>query len=160
MLSVRIVCVGKLKEQYYSDAANEYVKRLCGYCKPEVLEVREQRLPMNPSENQITHALEKEHTAIQALLPTGAFTIALCIEGREIDSTQLSDLLTDCANRGASRLCFVIGGSNGLHNLTKVSANMMLSLSKMTFPHNLVRVMLLEQLYRAFSITQGAKYHK
>jgi 23S rRNA (pseudouridine1915-N3)-methyltransferase len=160
MLNIRILCVGKLNERFYTDAANEFVKRLSGYCKLEIIEIREHRLPADPSDAQILFALDKEHTAIQSHLPSSAFIIALCVEGREIDSNELSEMLLDCANRGASRLCFLIGGSFGLHDKTKAVANVKMSLSKMTFPHALARIMLLEQLYRAFSIAHGGKYHK
>ena len=160
MLSIRIICVGKLKERFYSDAVNEYAKRLAGFCKLEIVEIPENRLPAEPSDLQITNSLDKERSAIRASLPAGAFTVALCIEGQETDSHGLSALLSDCAGRGASRLCFIIGGSYGLHTSLKTTADINLSLSKMTFPHNLARIILLEQLYRAFMIIEGGKYHK
>ena len=160
MLNLSIICVGKLKERFYVDAANEYLKRLAGYCKPEVIEIREQRLPAEPSDAQIMASLEKEHDAIDAIIPAGAFTFALCLEGREIDSDELSKLLSDRAVHGTSRLCFIIGGSHGISDSLKARADFKLSLSKMTFPHNLARVILLEQLYRAFKIAEGGKYHK
>jgi len=153
MLRIRIICVGRLKERFYADAANEYVKRLAGYCKPEIAEVPESSL-------QAASALEKEGSAIRARVPAGARTIALCIEGAELDSQGLSRLLAGCAGSGESRLCFIIGGSRGLHDSIKAEADVRLSMSKMTFPHNLARVMLLEQLYRAFKIAEGGKYHK
>jgi len=148
MLKIKVICVGRLKEQFYTDAANEYIKRLGGYCKPEILEIPEFR------------ALEKEREAIRKNIPAGAMTIAMCIEGREIDSKGLSELLMECAGRGTSQLCFIIGGSSGLHDDIKSGADLRLSMSKMTFPHNLARVILLEQLYRAFTIIEGGKYHK
>ena len=160
MLNVRILCVGKLKERYYADAANEYIKRLTGYCKPEVIEIPEHRLPTEPSDAQVLIALEKEYSAIHACLPSNAFIVALCIEGRETDSKGLSEMLSGCTVRGVSRVCFVIGGSFGLHDEFKAAANARLSLSKMTFPHTLARVVLLEQIYRAFKIAEGGKYHK
>jgi len=160
MLHIRIICVGKLKEGFFAEAGNEYIKRLAGYCRQEVVEVPEYRLPDNPSETEIEIALEKEGAAIRSKTPAGAKTIALCIEGSERDSRGLSEFLTDSALRGASRLCFIIGGSYGLHESIKKCADMMLSMSKMTFPHSLARVMLLEQLYRAFKIAEGGKYHK
>ena len=160
MLNIRIICVGKLKERYYADAANEYIKRLKGYCKPEIIEIPEHRLPAEPSYAQVSIALEKEHAAIFACLPANAFIVALCIEGCETDSNGLSGMLSDCAVRGASKVCFVIGGSFGLHDGLKTAADARLSLSKMTFPHTLARVVLLEQVYRAFKIAEGGKYHK
>jgi len=153
MLRIRVICVGKLKERFYADAANEYAKRLAGYCKPEIVEVPECRLSGRD-------ALDKEGAAIRAKIPAGARTIALCIEGAELDSRGLSEMLADCAGKGASLLCFIVGGSHGLHDSIKDVADMKLSMSRMTFPHNLARVMLLEQLYRAFKIAEGGKYHK
>lgn len=150
MINIKIICVGKLKEKFYTDAANEYIKRLSGYCKLEVIEIAEDsRQP-----------LEKERVAVEDKIPSGATIIAMCIEGRELDSQGLSSLIKDCALRGASRLCFLIGGSTGLHEELKSGAEIRLSMSKMTFPHNLARVMLLEQLYRAFNMAEGGKYHK
>ena len=162
MLSINIICVGKLKESFYTDATNEYIKRLGRYCKPEITEIPEFRLPAVPTESQIENALEKESAAIEArLTSTGsAKTIVLCVEGDETDSPGLAQMLVDCTVRGTSRINFIIGGSYGLHETIKKAANVRLSLSKMTFPHNLTRVILLEQLYRAFKITEGGKYHK
>ena len=161
MLNIRIICVGKLKERFYTDAANEFIKRLAGYCKPEITEVSEYRLqPDRPNTTQIEQALEKERAAITLKLPPGALTIALCVEGREMDSPGLSEFLSECAVGGTSHLCFIIGGSFGLHEDIKNNAGVKLSMSKMTFPHNLARVILLEQLYRAFKIIEGGKYHK
>ena len=160
MLNVRILCVGKLKERYYADAANEYIKRLNGYCKPEIIEIPEHRLPSEPSDAQVLNALEKEHAAIHACLLANTYIVALFIEGRETDSKGLYEMLSDCAVRGVSRVCFIIGGSFGLHDGLKATADVRLSLSKMTFPHTLARVVLLEQIYRAFKITEGGKYHK
>ena len=160
MISIRIICVGKLKEKFYSDAADEYSKRLSGYCKLEVIELPEHRLPDAPSEAQIAIALSKERDAIAGKLQAGAVTVALCIEGRELDSRGLSELLAGYAGRGTSQFCFIVGGSYGLHEDIKNRANIKLSMSKMTFPHNLARVMLLEQLYRSYKIAEGGKYHK
>ena len=160
MLNLKIICVGKLKERFYTDAADEYIKRLSAYCKLEILELSEYRLPDAPSAMQIAMALEKECSTILAKIPPGTLTVAMCVEGRELDSHGLSELLSESALRGTSRLCFIIGGSNGLHDEIKNRADIRLTMSKMTFPHNLARVMLLEQLYRAFSIAEGGKYHK
>ena len=160
VLGIKIICVGKLKEQFYTEAASEYIKRLGGYCKIEVAEIPEHRLPDKPSEAQIALALEKESAAIKAKIPSGAVTVALCIEGSEMDSRELSVFIMEKTGQGVSKLCFVLGGSLGLHDDIKSSADFKLSMSKMTFPHNLARVMLLEQLYRAFKIAEGGKYHK
>ena len=160
MLGIRVICIGRLRERFYVDAANEYIKRLSGYCKPEIVEIPECRVPAGPSDAQIAAALDKEQAAIRDKLQTGAFTVALCVEGHETDSGGLSELLSGCAANGASRLCFIIGGSYGLHESIKADADKNLSLSKMTLPHSLARVILLEQLYRAFKIAEGGKYHK
>ena len=142
MMNIKIICVGKLKEQFYAEAANEYIKRLSEYCKLEVLEIPEHRLPAGRVEYAIKDAgkkarnalisiaLDRERAAIEAKIPAGATLVALCLEGREIDSNGLSEFLADCANRGASRLCFVIGGSFGLHDDIKSGAFLRLSMSK------------------------------
>ena len=168
MLGIRVICVGRLKETFYTDASNEYIKRLRSYCKLEIVELSEFRLnsgtqyPLGIKNTpaQISIALEKERELIEKKIPAGAMTAAMCVEGREMDSNGLSEFLRDCAGRGASRLCFIIGGSFGLDETIKNAADFKLSMSKMTFPHNLARVMLLEQLYRAFNIAEGGKYHK
>lgn len=160
MLGIKFICVGKLKEKFYIDASAEYIKRLAGFCKPEVIEIPEEKLPDNPSQSQIELALQKEGAAIEAKLHSAAVVVALCVEGRQIDSHALSKMLTDCMERGDSRLCFIIGGSHGLSGAIKQRADIKLSMSKMTFPHNLARVILLEQVYRGFMIAQGGKYHK
>ena len=159
-MNIRILCVGKLSDRFYTDAANEYIKRLSGYCTLEIIELREQRLPSTPSAAQIGLAFDKERAAIMEKIPDGAYTVALCIEGREMDSGRLAGLLSSCASRGVSRMCFVIGGSFGLSEDMKKAADVNLSLSQMTFPHSLARVMLLEQLYRAYKINEGGRYHK
>lgn len=160
MIGIKIICVGRLKEKFYIDAQKEFFKRLTGYCKPEIIEIPEALLPQNPSEAEVLQSLEKECAAIERKLTASAYLIALCVEGREMDSFELSNLLADCAGRGESKLNLVIGGSFGLHQRIKDRTNIRLSLSKMTFPHNLARIMLLEQLYRAFKINEGGKYHK
>ena len=160
MINIKILCVGKLKERFYTEAANEYLKRLSAYCKLEVIDIPEYRLPADPSDTQISIALEKESAIIKSNITSGTYSVVLCIEGREIDSVAFSDMIADCAVRGVSRICFILGGSFGLHDTIKNTANLKLSLSKMTFPHNLARVILLEQLYRGFTIAEGGKYHK
>jgi len=160
LISIKVICVGKLKERFFTDAETEYVKRLSGYCKLKIVEVPEHRMPDPPSNAQIVVALEKESALIRAQIPSDTKTVALCIEGRAIDSPGLSKLLVDNAVQGSSRLCFIIGGSFGLHDDMKKEADINLSMSAMTFPHNLARIMLLEQLYRAFKIAEGGKYHK
>mgnify|MGYP000176579479 FL=1 len=160
MLGVKIICVGKLKEKYFSDAASEYIKRLGAYCKLEIEELPECRLPLNPTEADVESALLQEAERIELRLPDKAAIIVLCVEGTMLDSVQLSQLLQKFAAYGKSRLCFIIGGSMGLHQRIKDRADFKLSLSKMTFPHHLARIILLEQLYRGFKIAEGSRYHK
>ena len=159
-MNIRIICVGKLSEKFYIDAATEYIKRLSGYCNLEVIELKEYRLPDGPSDTQIALGLDKERAAINEKIPAGALIVALSVDGREMDSGGLAEFLSARALNGQSRLCFIIGGSYGLNADALSSADVRLSLSKMTFPHSLARVVLLEQLYRAFKIMEGGKYHK
>lgn len=160
MLGVTLICVGKLKEKFYVDAAAEYVKRLGGYCKLEVVELPEQRLPQAPSQGEVAAALAREGEAIRARIPRGAGVVALCIEGTPYSSQELARLIGRWEHSGEKRLVFVIGGSYGLHPSIKEQAWVKLSMSPMTFPHHLARVMLLEQLYRACKIREGSGYHK
>lgn len=141
MLRITVLCRGRLKEKYYIDACSEYIKRLAAYCQPEVIEL--------PENGDLT-----------ARVPKGSYVIALCIEGQKTDSPGLAKRLASCAMDGQSRICFLIGGSEGLSEAEKKTADWRLSMSDMTFPHHLARVMLLEQIYRAFTINAGAKYHK
>ena len=160
MLAVRLICVGKLGEKFWAAAVQEFAKRLGAYCKLEIIELPEQRLPQTPSAGEITQALDKEAALIEAKLPAGAAVVALCVEGREMSSEQLADWLGRLTVSGTSRLCLVIGGSCGLSDRIKQRASLRLSMSPMTFPHHLARVMVLEQLYRALNIAAGGKYHK
>ena len=160
MLAVRLICVGKLGEKFWAAAVQEYAKRLGAYCKLEIIELPEQRLPQTPSAGETRQALDKEAALIEARLPAGAAVVALCVEGREMSSEQLADWLGRLTVSGTSRLCLVIGGSCGLSDRIKQRATLRLSMSPMTFPHHLARVMVLEQLYRALNIAAGGKYHK
>ena len=161
MISVHLICVGKLKEKFYLAAAEEYCKRLSAYCKLTLTELPECRLPQNPSPGDIQAALEKEADAIRAKLPPSASLVALCVEGKEQSSEQLAQALQAWSvNGSAKHLVFLIGGSYGLHPSIKQQAWLRLSMSPMTFPHHLARVMLLEQIYRAFKINEGSSYHK
>ena len=160
MMNVRIICLGKLKEQYLRDMSAEYVKRLSALCKISIIELTPERLPDVPSQNEIKSALEKEGKQILSKIEKGEKVIAMCIEGKMLSSEQLSEKLEDFATGGASGICFVIGSSCGLSDEVKGRADIRLSMSPMTFPHQLARVMLLEQIYRAFSISAGSKYHK
>ena len=160
MLHVRLICVGKLKEKFYREACAEYEKRLKGYCKLEIIELTEQRLPDSPSQAQIDAALAKEAEAIRAKIPAGSAVVAMCIEGGTLSSGQFADKLSKWMGSGVSHISVLIGGSCGLDESLKKSAQLRLSMSPMTFPHHLARVMVLEQLYRALNIASGGKYHK
>ena len=160
MQKVSIICVGKMKEKFYMDAAAEYVKRLGRFCKMEIVELPEERLPENPSQAQIDAALAKEAEAIRGKLPPQAYIIAMCVEGKTRSSEELAKLMADSAQQGGSHLIFLIGGSFGMHPSVKSLAAVKLSMSPMTFPHHLARVMLLEQIYRGYQINAGSRYHK
>ncbi len=160
MQRVTLICVGKLKERFYAEAAAEYVKRLGRYCKLTLVELPEERLPEDPPPAQVEAALEREAAAVRAKLPPSACLIALCVEGRERSSRDLARLMETWACRGERQPVFLIGGSFGLHESIKAQAAEKLSMSPMTFPHHLARVMLLEQIYRAYQINAGTRYHK
>lgn len=160
MLSVTILCVGKLKEAYWRDACAEYQKRLGTYCRIQLVEVAEERIADNPSAAQIAATIEAEGDRLLSHITADCQVVALCIEGKELDSPHLSQYIQKTAVSGVSKIAFVIGGSWGLSDRVKSRANLQLSMSPMTFPHQLARVMVLEQLYRAFQISNGGKYHK
>lgn len=159
MLRVKIICIGKLKEKYLREAQAEYLKRLGAFCKAEVVELPEAKLPDNPSEALIKDGLKKEAKKILAEIPAGAFVYSLCIEGKGISSEELAKKIEETANN-TSTVVFIIGSSFGLDEEIKLQSAFKLSFSKMTFPHQLARIMLLEQIYRAFSINNNSKYHK
>ncbi|MBQ7491004.1 MAG: 23S rRNA (pseudouridine(1915)-N(3))-methyltransferase RlmH [Clostridia bacterium] len=152
MLQMRLICVGKLKERFYQDACREYQKRLGAFCRLEILQLDE--------ESDRPGALEKEAERIRAALLPGSFVIAMCVEGKGMSSEALAEKLGQLQTGGVSRVCVLIGSSRGLDEGLKREAALRLSMSPMTFPHHLARVMTLEQLYRALSILSGGKYHK
>ena len=160
MLNMRIVCVGKLREQFYIDAFNEYSKRLSAYCKFECVELNETKLGSSPSDKEIAAALDKEAVDIERALGKDAYVIAMCVEGKQLKSEDFAQKINALAVSGRGRICFVIGGSFGISQRIKQRADVRLSMSEMTFPHHLARVMLAEQIYRAFKIIKGSKYHK
>ncbi len=160
MLTVKLVCVGKMREKFYMDAFAEYAKRLQTYCRLETLEIAEQRLGDRPSEKEIAAALDREAQEILKALPPDAHMIAMCVEGKQMPSEGMAELIAGAEASGRPRLCFVIGGSYGLSPAVKKRADRKLSMSEMTFPHHLARVMLAEQIYRGFKINEGARYHK
>ncbi len=160
MLNITLLCVGKLKETYWRDACAEYEKRLGAFCRFRLIEVAEERLPDNPSAAQIAATIEAEGKRILEQIPKDSAVIPLCIEGKELDSPTLSTRIQRIAVEGTSHITFVIGGSWGLSNGVKSRAHLRLSMSPMTFPHQLARVMVMEQIYRAFQIAGGGRYHK
>lgn len=158
-MNITLICVGKLKEKYLTDACNEYIKRLSAN-KVGVIEIAPERLSENPGENEIKSALEKEGKRILEKVPKNSFVYAMCIEGKQRSSEELSAQLEKIKIGGTGSLVFIIGGSFGLSDEVKKRANDKLSMSKMTFPHQLARVMLLEQIYRSVQIELGTRYHK
>ena len=160
MLAVKFICVGRMREKFYIDAFSEYTKRLQSLCKFEIVEPAEQRLSENPSDKEVKAALDKEAQDIMKAIPNDAYVVAMCVEGMQMPSEGMGELIAARENSGKPKLCFVIGGSFGLADSVKARADMKLSMSKMTFPHHLARVMLIEQLYRGFKINEGSRYHK
>ena len=160
MLAVKLICVGKMRERFYTEAFAEYQKRLQSLCRLELAEIAEQRLGDAPSAREIEAALEKEAAEILKAIPADAYTVALCVEGKQMPSEGMAELIRERENSGRPKLCFVIGGSFGLAESVKRRADQRLCMSMMTFPHHLARVMLIEQLYRGFKINEGSRYHK
>lgn len=160
MLNITIVCVGKIKESYFTDAISEYSKRLSRYCKLTICELKDEPTPDNPSPQEKAIILDKEGKRILEKIPDSAFVTTLCIEGKPESSEKLAEQIDTLAASGNSHLVYVIGGSLGLSDSVKNRSDYRLSFSPMTFPHQLMRVILLEQLYRAFQINNGGKYHK
>ncbi len=159
MINLKIIALGNIKEQYLRDAAAEYVKRLGAFAKVELCELKEARLPDNPSQSHIDAALEDEAQRILAAIPPRSHVIALAIEGKQMSSEEFARHI-EGVTQTSSTVCLIIGSSHGLSAKVKNAADCKLSLSKMTFPHQLFRVMLLESVYRAFNIIKGTKYHK
>lgn len=160
MFEITLIAMGKLKEKFYLNAAAEYEKRMKGYCQFKILELQEQRLPENPSPAEIQAGLEKEADLILTKIPKGAWFCVLTPEGKPLSSEALADKLADIKISGKSSACFLIGSSFGMAQRIKDNADFKLSMSPMTFPHHLARIMVLEQLYRAEAIQAGSKYHK
>ena len=159
MYTINIVCVGKLKEKYLTDACNEYIKRLGAYCRVNVIELNEERLK-NENQASIDEVIKAEGRNIISKLPQSDYIIAMCIEGTQLASEQLAEKIRSIADQGKSRISFVIGGSYGLSDDVKALTDFKLSLSKMTFTHQISRMLILEQIYRAFQINENGKYHK
>lgn len=160
MFDITLITMGKLKEKFYISAAAEYAKRLGGYCRFQLLELPESRLPENPSDAEIAAGLEREADAILERIPKGAWFCVFTPEGRELSSEDFAQKLREVKLSGKSSACFLIGSSFGIAPRVKQRADWKLSMGKMTFPHHLARIMVLEQLYRAEAIQAGSKYHK
>lgn len=160
MPEITLITIGKLKEKFYISAAQEYTKRLSGYCKFTLLELPECRLPEDPSPAEIAAGLEKEAEEIFSKIPKGAWFCVFTPEGKELSSEALAQKLAQVKLSGKSSLCFLIGSSFGMAPRVKERADFRLSMSPMTFPHHLARIMVLEQLYREEAIQAGSRYHK
>ncbi|MBE6604098.1 MAG: 23S rRNA (pseudouridine(1915)-N(3))-methyltransferase RlmH [Ruminococcaceae bacterium] len=159
MLHIRLIVLGNLKESYWREAVAEYEKRLGAFAKIDIVELKEQRLPEDPSPAEITLALEREADAILNAVPPRSFLVALCVEGKQLSSPELADQLSHVMHQSGA-LTLVIGSSHGLSPRVKSAADLRLSVSKLTFPHQMMRVLLLETIYRSLSILHGTKYHK
>lgn len=160
MLNIRFICVGRLREKFYIEAFSEYSRRLSPYCKFECVELTETKLGDAPPDKEIAAALEKESAEIFRSIPKDAYTVALCVGAKQLKSEELAEHIEKLAVSGRGKLCFIIGGSFGMSEEVKKRADMRLGLSEMTFPHHLARVILAEQVYRSFKITEGSRYHK
>lgn len=160
MLNVTVICVGKIKEKYFTDALAEYTKRLGRFCKLNIIEVKDEATPDNPSKAEKDLVLNREGERIKSKMPKNGHVISLCVEGMQQSSEELATCIEDLTLRGVSHIVFVIGGSMGIADDIKGLSKTRLSFSKMTYPHQLMRVVLLEQVYRAFTINNGITYHK
>ena len=159
MIKVTLIALGKLKEKYLSEAVKEYSKRLSRYADLNIVELEPVRLPDKPSQAKIDSALTKESEMIFKKIPQGSFVCSLCVEGKPLSSPKFAEKFKELSAMGKN-ITFIIGSSYGLNDGVKKVSDMKLSLSEMTFPHQLFRVMLLEQIYRAFKINEGSTYHK
>ena len=159
MIGVKLITLGTLKEGYWRDAAAEYEKRLGGFCRMELVQLKEERLSEDPSEGEIRRALDREAEKIMAQIPPKAYRVALCVEGKQLSSEELAERL-EAVSESHGEICFIIGSSFGLADSVKNACHMKLSVSRLTFPHQLMRVLLLEAVYRGFNIMKGTRYHK
>lgn len=159
-MQINIIYVGNIKDKYFSDAVKEYEKRLCAYCKVINTEIKETKIPENASAAQINKAIEEEGEKILSVLPQKSYKIALAVEGAMLSSEELAKKIDSSLTGGYSSISFIIGGAFGMSEKVKKSCDMMLSVSRMTFTHRMMRVIILEQIYRAYNILSGGKYHK
>ena len=160
MLNIKIIATGDLKENYLRDAIKEYQKRLGAWAKIEEIVLKEERLSESPSQSEIERALECEEKRILERLTPRSYVIAMCVEGKQLSSEELATKISEITNTGKSEIVFIIGSSYGLSPQVKARADFKLSVSKLTFPHQLLRVILHETIYRTLSIINGKKYHK
>ncbi len=161
MIRVNIICIGKIKEKYFTDAVAEYAKRLTAFCRFSVTELSEERIKSNnPNKSQTDEVINAEGKRILQKIGQSDYVVAMCIEGKMLSSEELSKTLDNISVGGVSTVDFIIGGSYGLSDEVKKRANLKLSMSRMTFPHQMARVILSEQIYRAFEISTNGKYHK
>ena len=160
MTTINLIYVGNIRENYLLAAVAEYEKRLSAYCRLVCTEIKEEKLPDDPSQAQTEAAMKKEGERILAVLPRKSMKIALCVEGKQLSSEEFSSLIKNAENSGFSQISFIIGGAFGLSEEVKNVCDFRLSLSKMTFTHRFARILLLEQIYRAENIAAGGKYHK
>jgi 23S rRNA (pseudouridine1915-N3)-methyltransferase len=159
-MTVHVIFVGSLKESFFAEAVAEYEKRLNAYCKVNNIFIKDERLSDKPSAAEINAALTKEGKRILDAIPPRSYKIAMCVEGKQMSSESFATVFSDAANNGMSDICFIIGGSFGLSDEVKRACDRRMSVSMMTFPHRMMRVILLEQVYRAYNILGGGKYHK
>jgi len=160
VIAVTVIALGKLKENYMRAFSAEYEKRLSAFCKLQIIELAPERLPETPSQSEIDRALAREAKQIAAKIPQNAYVFSMCIEGKQMHSQAFSQKISTLAVSGVSNIVFLLGSSFGLDETLKKQSDFRFSMSEMTFPHQMARVMLLEQLYRAFQIENGGKYHK
>ncbi|MBO5939378.1 MAG: 23S rRNA (pseudouridine(1915)-N(3))-methyltransferase RlmH [Clostridia bacterium] len=159
MIGVKLITVGTLKEEYWRSAAAEYQKRLSALCRFEEVQLKEEKLSDRPSDAEIRTALDKEADRILAQIPPRAYAVAMCVEGKQLSSEELAEKLENVAETHGE-ICLIIGSSYGLSERVKSACGLRLSVSKLTFPHQLMRVLLLEAIYRGFQINKGTQYHK
>ena len=159
MLALKLITVGTLKEAYWRDAVAEYEKRLGAFCKTEILQLKEEKLSERPTDGEIRVALEREAARILEAVPSRSYRIALCVEGKQLSSEELAAQLERVAE-SHGELCLIVGSSFGLSEKVKSECHMRLSVSRLTFPHQMMRVLLLETVYRSFNILKGTRYHK
>lgn len=160
MIKITVISVGKMKEKFFLGAQEEYSKRISRYADLNIVELKDEATPENPSEREKEIILKKEAERIKDKIPQGSYVISLCVEGKQQSSEELAGIINKTVTEIAGNITFIVGGSLGLSDEIKTQSNLRLSFSKMTFPHRLMRVILLEQIYRAFTIIEGKTYHK